>query len=108
VDHLLDISDVDGKAFRISIELPLNYRTTNQRNSSWRVLDEGILKFRSGGCLFKGITTDDIFLFVGDEAGLSIFRLFEDNALVTTGSGEVRQSWCVQLKPGRITWVLLK
>jgi hypothetical protein len=48
--YVVEISDIEGLTCRIKLSLPVRKIGTTVENSSWRALDEGFLKYRSGGC----------------------------------------------------------
>lgn len=96
------------------LTLPLIKSTSNTGNSTWRVLEEGFIKYRGGGCYLhnpddKGFaSTGNLYLVYGKTYGI-VLNVFVDNwRLVNdSGSGVIYQSWCVSCKPGVLNWVLI-
>lgn len=109
--YVVEISDADGNAVRVSLSIPFLSQTTGPSNSSWRALDEGMLKYRSGWCGHAkawGLGPTMIQLAVGKYGGVNLDAMFDGAGLVnSSGSGNAQQWFCVGLKPGPITWALV-
>ncbi len=113
--YIVEISDVKGLSCRVSLSLPLRKVGTTVENSTWKVLDEGFLKYRSGGCEiyssvpgYRANVTGDLYLCFGGYYGVILYRFTSEWALVNdSGSGEVLQSWVKNCKPGTVGWALL-
>jgi hypothetical protein len=111
MNYKVELSDDDGKNFRINISVPFDIAGTDSENSSWRVETEGFIKFRSGGCGVGGsgwATPLELRLARGGQYGVKLTNFTDWMRLVNqSGSGYVYQSWCVGFKPGNMTWVLI-
>lgn len=110
--YLVELSDDDGKTCQISLSIPFDTAGTNKTNSTWRVKDEGLVRFRSGGCSVAGqfATPLELRLARGNEYGIQLYE-FASAILRTindSGEGYIYQSWCVNFKPGHITWALIE
>lgn len=121
--YIIELSDQGGKSCRVKLDLPLKKSSARTDNSTWRVLDEGFLKFRSGGCAILGIRetglieTDEsawfalstLLLYVGKTPLIKVDE-FEDRLgfANSSGEGEIKQEVVTGFKPGKITWTLLE
>jgi hypothetical protein len=117
--YTVELSDVDGKAVRVRLTLPLRPTRPTVDNSTWHVLDEGMIKFRSGGCLegevivIGGPSQRALNLSRGaNDASIDIgVQLFDfQNAkgeIRGAGNGSIVQSWVVALKEGDLTWAVI-
>ncbi len=112
--YTVQISDMDGNACNIRLSLPLAKNWTSPKNSTWRVLDEGYLKFRSGGCGLQfvgGITgTANLYMVVVAKQGYGIkLNDFLDTLGMAndSGDGSLAQPWVTGMKPGAIGWALV-
>lgn len=109
--YVVELNDVDGNHFQIEMHLPWLSNTTNVGNSTWKVLNEGFIKYRSGGCkAFKGFGLEptNIQLVLGEYWGIKFLKLFDSADLVnSSGSGEIVQNWVVSFKPGKFGWTLI-
>lgn len=47
--YVVEISDEDDNTFQVALVIPWITRDINDGSSSWRVLDEGFLRYRTGG-----------------------------------------------------------
>ncbi len=114
--YVIELSDAEGLSCRVSLSLPLRKVSTSIGNSSWKVLDEGFLKYRSGGCDLRSAVpgrkfdvTGNLFLCVGAYYGVILNNFTSEWALVNdSGSGNVFQTWVKNCKPGAIGWALLE
>ncbi|MEP6900655.1 MAG: hypothetical protein ABJA66_02830 [Actinomycetota bacterium] len=106
----VEIMDSDGSGCRIRLSLPLIKNNTDQTNSTWHILDEGRLKFRSGGCQITGKTGEsgNLRLWVGDLGVIATLFNFASMWGIAndSGSGEISQPGVVTIKPGKISWTL--
>lgn len=105
----IEMSDSDGQTCRIGISLPLLKKQAYITNSTWKVLDEGFLKYRSGGCEMVGSWgPGSLHFYVGKAYGI-VFNEFVDTFAIVNDSGDgiIYQPYCVKFKPGAISWVLL-
>ena len=109
--YVVELNDVDGNHFQIEMHLPWLSSTTNVGNSTWKVLNEGFIKYRSGGCNATketGFGPMEIQLVFGGYSGSSFFKFFDSAGLVnSSGSGEIAQPWVVNFKPGTFGWTLI-
>lgn len=120
--YIIELSDQDGKSCRIKLALPLAPSQSRPDNSTWRVLDEGFFKFRSGGChayAMEGTGKEignrsfhakgKMVLYVGKNWLIRINEFTDNWGLVnSTGDGEVKQEDVVNFKPGKFTWTLIE
>ena len=109
--YVVELNDVDGKHFQIEMHLPWLSVSTGVDNSTWKVLDEGFIKYRSGGCEAEKLETvgaTHIKLALGGYWGIKFFKFFDSASLVnSSGSGEIMQPWVVNFKPGKFGWTLI-
>jgi hypothetical protein len=113
--YIVELSDIEGLSCRISLSLPLRKVAANRDNSTWKVLDEGFLKYRSGGCEIRSAVPGkrfdvrgNLYLCVGDYHGLILYDFTDEWTLVNdAGSGMIYQPWVKSCKPGDIGWALL-
>lgn len=114
--YIVELSDIEGLSCRIKLSLPVRKIGTNLKNSSWKVLDEGFLKYRSGGCeMRKGNgdyvidATGNLHLVAVGSWGVKLVDFIDRWSLVNdSGSGLVLQPWVVSCQPGQIGWSLLE
>lgn len=121
--YTIEISDQDGKACRISLAFPLIKSQARPNNSTWQTLDQGLIKFHSGGCGLFGIKGSHLFetdggagffgsafltLFVGKKPMIQLDEFEKWNGLNRAGEGKIAQAAVLSFKPGNITWVLLE
>jgi hypothetical protein len=114
--YVIELSDIEGLSCRISLSLPIRKVATDRDNSTWKVLDEGFLKYRSGGCEIRSSVpgrtypvTGNLRLCVGNYHGVILNNFTSEWALVNdSGSGYIYQPWVKNCKPGEIGWVLLE
>ena len=114
MNYIIELTDDDGNSGRIKVSLPLFKNYADTGNSTWKVLDEGFFKYRSGGCRIKSSTgrtesgvTGDLYLFVNPKAGWGVKLddfIDEFSLLNSSGGGRVQQPWVVNFKPGSIGW----
>jgi hypothetical protein len=109
----IEITDEDGNSCRIRLRLPSPIKLANPSNSKWRVLDEGFLKFRSGGCKIAGAEGShffpdlDLYLCRGDTWGLMLYEFTDWTTIVNeSGTGTIVQPWCLTFVPYHITWTV--
>lgn len=101
MNYTVELIDENGKACRLKLSLPL-LSDDNTGNSTWRVLDEGFFKYRSGGCQQRGhkesglvignsvfFGQTDLFLFIG-KGSWAVLYDFYDNLGFANSSGEGR------------------
>ena len=109
--YVVELNDADGKHFQIEMHMPWLSTTTIPENSTWKALDEGFIKYHSGGCMAgkeKGLHPTDIVLIAVEHWGIKFFKFFDYAGLVnSSGSGEIVQSWVVNFKPGKFGWTLI-
>lgn len=112
--YVVELSDVNGLSCRVSLSLPVLKNGTDPYNSSWKILDEGFLKFRSGGCHMVDttpgniITDGNLLLCAGQYHGVNLHRFVGSLGLANdSGMGVLYQPWAVNGEPGQITWELL-
>ncbi len=113
MNYTVELSDVDGNACKVKLSLPIYKVDTNKTNSTWRVLDEGAIKFRSGGCHAGSnggwATPLSLQLLTGDNWIINLSEFTDSLRLVnSSGNGEIVQAGCLSFKPGKITWALLE
>ncbi len=109
--YVVELNDVDGNHFQIEMHLPWLSSTTDLGNSTWKALNEGFIKYHSGGCDHVkkgGFEPADIYLFVGEYWGIKFLKFFDSAGLVnSSGAGEIMQPWVVSFKPGAFGWTLI-
>jgi len=109
--YVVELNDVDGNSFQIEMHLPWMEFTADTGNSTWKVLNEGFIKYRSGGCeaLKKsGWEPTHIQLLSGKYWGIKFFKFFDSAGLVnSSGEGVSMQPWVVSFKPGDFGWTLI-
>ena len=109
--YIVELNDDDGKHFQIEMHLPWLSSTADTGNSTWKVLNEGFIKYRSGGCdVIKewGFGPTDIRLILGEHWGIKFFKFIDTPGLVnSSGAGEIMQPWVVNFKPGTFGWTLI-
>ncbi len=109
--YVVELNDVDGSHFQIEMHLPWFENLTDTGNSTWKALNEGFIKYRSGGCEAlreSAFATTDIRLVSGEHWGIKFFKFFGSGGLVnSSGAGEVLQPWVVNFKPGTFGWTLI-
>jgi hypothetical protein len=108
--HTIEISDENGKSFRI--EFSMGLKMFSAENGIWRSLDRGRIRFNSG----KGeieyprteLTLGDLYL--SPPQGDWGLRLNEYNNMFTgvyeQGTGYLIQPWVLDFQPYRIYWAL--
>ncbi len=114
MNYVVEIGDQDGKTCKLSLTMPLIKSTANQGNSTWRVLDEGFIKYRSGGCFLNNpddtgwASSGNLYLVYGETYGIVLNVFVDGMRLVNdSGGGIIYQAWCVNFKPGVLNWVLI-
>lgn len=113
MDYTVELSDVDGNACKVKLSLPINKVDTDKTNSTWRTLDQGAIKFHSGGCQAWGsggwFSALNLSLLVGDNEIINLSGFTDSMRFVnSSGTGEIVQVACLSFKPGKITWALLE
>jgi hypothetical protein len=137
---VLKITDKKGMWFRMKVETPSNKNKVIGGlgkaarifpggkslpdlvpDGSWKVSDEGFIKFRSGKARPRwsgngDLTTRDLLILGGegvksydgrDLFGMQLFE-FEDLLSVNDkGEGFIIQPWAIAVTPGRIKWTLI-
>jgi hypothetical protein len=137
---VLRITDKKGVWFRMKVETPSNknkilggigkaariFPYGDQipdlvPDASWKVSDEGFIKFRSGKARPRSSTNGDVttrdLLILGelgarsydgnDSFGMQLFQ-FEDVLSVNEkGEGFIIQPWVIAVTPGRIKWAVI-
>src|SRR5687768_5569172 len=77
--HIVQLSDANGLSCRVRLSLPYLQNGTDPYNSAWKVLDEGFLKIRSGGCHMvdtepgKTFTDGNLLLCSGKYHGVNLY-----------------------------------
>lgn len=114
-NYVVQLVDANGLSCRISLSLPFFQNGTGPDNSSWRVLDEGFLKFRSGVCQMVDTTPGEIFtdgnllLLVGPYHGVNLYEFAGKLGYANDfGTGVIHQPWVVNCEPGHIKWAVLE
>ena len=113
MNYTVELSDVDGNACKVKLSLPIIKVNTEKTNSTWRTLDQGAIKFHSGGCQASGtggwFSALNLELLTGDTY-IIILSEFTDGARMvnSSGNGEIVQVACLSFKPGKITWAVLE
>jgi hypothetical protein len=107
--YIVQVSDCDGNACRIRLNLPLVKSNATTTNSSWSVMDEGWLKYRSGGCnMYNNDDSGDLWLCVGKSWTLGLNEFIDSWTTANdSGSGLVYVQYCVNFRSGNITWALI-
>jgi hypothetical protein len=117
--YVIQVSDCDGNACRIKLNLPLVKSKANITNSTWSVLDEGWLTHRSGGCsVYRNVDASgdttisfDLNLRVGTSYMLSLSEFIDSWSVANdSGEGKLHYPYALGFKygfGGRITWALL-
>lgn len=98
--YVVEISDENDTTFRVALVIPWNLKTINDGSSSWRVLDEGFLRYRTGALLGDSEPWSPLaaYLVHAKHWGLIIDGLFDKYRLVNSaGAGVVAQPWCIIL-----------
>ena len=112
MDYTVELSDVDGNACKVKLSLPILKVDTDKTNSTWRTLDQGAIKFHSGGCRTAGpgfFSRLNLELLTGDSLIINLSEFTDSMRLVnSSGTGDIVQSACLSFKPGKITWALLE
>ena len=113
MDYTVELSDVDGNACKVKLSLPIIKVNTDKTNSTWRTLDQGAIKFHSGGCLAWGsvgfFSALNLQLLTGDNWIINLSEFTDGARMVnSSGNGEILQVACLSFKPGKITWALLE
>ena len=113
MDYTVELSDVDGNACKVKLSLPIIKVDTDKTNSTWRTLDQGAIKFHSGGCHTWGsggfFSALNLELLVGDSMIITLSEFTNGARMVnSSGNGEILQPACLSFKPGKITWALLE
>jgi hypothetical protein len=97
--YTIELIDENGKSGKLQLSLPLLADDTLD-NSTWRVLDEGVFRYRSGGCMQQAnkesgiwignssfFGRSDLFLFIG-KSPWAVLREFYDVKGFVNSSGE--------------------
>jgi len=107
--HIYEIGDGTGTAFKIKIESPFWARFTK---GSWRTLDKGFIRYNSGKTeqverkKSQFIQERDVFLLSKEGTwGIRLNEFTSQYSVHDQGTGELRQPWALQAKPGKISWV---
>ena len=115
MNYIYEISDDLGTTCQIKVSLPFVKWDTDPTNSTWQVLTEGGLRYRSGGLnsyLLKNTSNHFLRFLRGKEDhweyGLQLFEYADDYMIAkSAGSGVLYQPWNLSLKPGSISWTLI-
>lgn len=109
--YKVEISDESGNVCRVKLSIPFVIRTIDESNSSWRISDEGLIKYRGGSCSAERqyyASPTDLYLRRSNSWGIALYEFTDWATLVNeSGTGTIRQHWCVTFVPYHITWVLL-
>lgn len=109
--YKIELNDSDGNSCKIQVSLPLIKVNARPTNSTWRVLDEGFFRKRSGGC--NMIRTElagdgDLQLIVGQAYGVTIQSFIDGiSAANDSGEGYAEPDFCLNFKGGYFTWALI-
>lgn len=109
--YLVELTDDDGRSCQVKLSIPFDVAGADETNSTWRVKNKGFLKYRSGGCNVEGGRFESMRLLLirAGEYGVTLDNFTSDilRTINDSGSGTVERPWCVNLKPGRISWTKL-
>jgi hypothetical protein len=114
--YVLEISDWEGNSGQVQLSLPFYKKDAMLDNSHWRVLTEGFLKFRSGGCRMRSATGNeymltakgDLELCVGKTRSIYLIEFCDGwGAANDSGEGYIQQWACGQCKPPKVNWALI-
>lgn len=113
MEYIVELSDSEGKSCRLKLDLPVIKANTNVKNSKWKVLDEGCLKFRSGGCKAIGEWCSPLHLlfYANPEKtyGIILYEFTDSLRIVNdSGNGRLTIEWASGLAAGDISWVVLE
>ena len=111
MNYKVELTDDDGKSCKVRLSIPWDTAATDTTNSTWSILEEGFVKFRSGGCSAVGgfATPLTLRLKRGNEYGIELFQFTDRLRLVnSSGEGKIYQPWCLSFKPEHITWALIE
>jgi hypothetical protein len=110
--YTVELTDDDGKSCTVNLSIPFDVAGTGTDNSTWRVANEGSIKFRSGGCEVAGGRFEELTLRLvrGTHYGVSLYSFTSKliRTINSSGEGNIHQSWCLSFKPGHISWVLVE
>lgn len=116
--YVIEISDADGNTCQVKLSLPLFKNHTKETNSNWKVLDEGLLKHRSGSCRIRSSTgkreqfvSGDLYLLdrANSQWGVKLFVFLDAfNLINDSGGGILVQPWVVSMKSGNISWFFIE
>lgn len=115
--HTIQISDDDGKTFKIVVSIGLG----GSSMGNWRSLDYGRIRYTQGRAEHQNCSDDvitfslsgylnDMVLFDSPQSQKYGLRLNEYSnifGIKDQGMGYVWQPWVLDLKPSRISWVLI-
>jgi hypothetical protein len=115
MQYLVEITDKDGNSFQVRLKLASPMKRITVKNSTWKVVDEGYLKYRNGGCAWShsdegSFGPADLYLCVGDPPtwGVVLWQFFDTLTVVNdSGSGWIHPVWATGAKSGNMSWVLL-
>ena len=109
--YVVELNDDDGNSFQVEMKIPFISSGTDTKNSTWKTLDKGFIKYHSGGCYFgktRVYCPTDIYLLMNGVYGIQFFELFDEWGLVnSSGKGKAEQAWVVSFKPGGFGWTLI-
>jgi hypothetical protein len=116
MNYIYEISDDIGTTCQIKISIPFFKAYTSPTNSSWQVLTEGGLRYRSGSLnvLYVKSTANQFLRFLRGkedhwEYGLQLYEFTDEyNLANSAGSGDLYQPWNLNLRPGPISWTLIE
>ncbi len=109
--YIVELTDDDGRSCKISLSIPWFVVWTDVTNSTWRVLDEGFVRFRSGGCeaIGEAFSPMELRLVRGNEYGIQLFTFTSKHRTInSSGEGHIHFKWCVSFKSRHITWALIE
>lgn len=121
--YTVEVIDETGKSCRLNLSLPLISKD-DLNNSTWRVMDEGVFKYRSGGCQQRGTEDSgliigssaffgsvDLFLYIGKTSWAVLYEFYDGKGFVNS-SGEGRiglKEAVISFKPDAdFAWTLLE
>jgi hypothetical protein len=111
--HTVEIGDVAGNSFKISVNIGY---TGVHTEGSWRSLDKGWIRYNSG--IAKKYQVDgtiseaDLRLFGTDGFdggyGIVLYKWDDIGGTNDQGTGMLYQPWVLNAKPGKISWALVE
>lgn len=110
--YIVELTDDDGRNCQVRLSIPWDTAGTDTTNSTWRVLNEGFIRYRSGGCFASGGRFESLSLRLirAGEYGVTLNNFTSEilRTINSSGAGTIEQPWCLTFKPGRISWTLIE